>query len=116
MLNVGLDETTNAEVVAVAERNEAVFAAIGRFQPAVWATPAPGTQASFVQLWFTGTHGDVGGSQDRPRALSDITLRWITQEATAAVGLAWLDGPPGGDGDPLSPFESGPVSRPDRRR
>jgi TatD DNase family protein len=30
MLNVGLDETTNAEVVAVAEQNEAVFAAVGR--------------------------------------------------------------------------------------
>jgi TatD DNase family protein len=30
MLNVGLDETTNAEVVTVAEQNEAVFAAVGR--------------------------------------------------------------------------------------
>jgi TatD DNase family protein len=30
MLNVGLDETTNAEVVAVTEMNEAVFAAVGR--------------------------------------------------------------------------------------
>ncbi|HTR74914.1 MAG TPA: TatD family hydrolase [Solirubrobacterales bacterium] len=30
MLNVGLDETTNAEVVAVAEAEEAVFAAVGR--------------------------------------------------------------------------------------
>ncbi len=30
MLNVGLDETTNAEVVAVSEENEAVFAAVGR--------------------------------------------------------------------------------------
>lgn len=30
MLNVGLDETTNAEVVRVAEAEEAVFAAVGR--------------------------------------------------------------------------------------
>jgi TatD DNase family protein len=30
MLNVGLDETTNAEVVAVAEANEPVFASVGR--------------------------------------------------------------------------------------
>jgi TatD DNase family protein len=30
MLNVGLDETTNAEVVAVTEIEEAVFAAVGR--------------------------------------------------------------------------------------
>jgi TatD DNase family protein len=30
MLNVGLDETTNAEVVAVAEQNDAVYAAVGR--------------------------------------------------------------------------------------
>jgi TatD DNase family protein len=30
MLNVGLDETTNAEVVAVAEQNKVVFASVGR--------------------------------------------------------------------------------------
>src|SRR6201985_2903710 len=30
MLNVGLDETTNAEVVAVAEAQEAVLASVGR--------------------------------------------------------------------------------------
>ena len=30
MLNVGLDETTNAQVIAQAEANEAVFAAVGR--------------------------------------------------------------------------------------
>ena len=30
MLNVGLDETTNAQVIAQAEENEAVFASVGR--------------------------------------------------------------------------------------
>src|SRR6185312_14370115 len=30
MLNVGLDETTNAQVIAQAEQNEAVFASVGR--------------------------------------------------------------------------------------
>jgi hypothetical protein len=81
----------------------------GPFRPAVWATPAPGTHGSFVQLWFVGTHGDIGGSQDHPRALSDITLRWMTEEATAAVGLTWRDAPPGGPGDPLGPLDPGPA-------
>ncbi|NMO92509.1 phospholipase effector Tle1 domain-containing protein [Actinomycetospora sp. TBRC 11914] len=80
----------------------------GPFQPAVWAEPAPGTHESFVQLWFAGTHGDVGGSQDQPRGLSDLTLRWMTEEATAAVGLTWRDGPPGGAGDPLGHLDPGP--------
>lgn len=80
----------------------------GPFQPAVWAEPAPGTHESFAQLWFVGTHGDVGGSDDRTRALSDITLRWMAEEATAAVGLTWRDGPPGGEGDPLGPFDPRP--------
>jgi hypothetical protein len=80
----------------------------GPFQPAVWATPEPGTHESFVQLWFAGTHGDVGGSQDRPRDLSDITLRWMSEEATAAAGLTWRAEPAAGDGDPLGPLDAGP--------
>jgi hypothetical protein len=80
----------------------------GPFRPAVWATPASGVHESFVQLWFPGVHGDVGGSQDRPRALSDLTLRWMTEEATAAVGLTWTTAPPGGPGDPLGPLDPGP--------
>jgi hypothetical protein len=80
----------------------------GPFQPAVWAVPDPGTHESFVQLWFPGTHGDVGGSQDRPRALSDITLRWMSEEATTAAGLTWRDAPAGGGGDPLGPLDPGP--------
>lgn len=80
----------------------------GPFRPAVWATPEPGVHASFAQQWFPGTHGDVGGSHDRPRALSDITLRWMTEEATTAVGLGWRHGPPGGEGDPLGPLDPEP--------
>ncbi len=80
----------------------------GPFQPAVWAAPEPGTHASFAQLWFAGTHGDVGGSSDRPRALSDITLRWMSEEATTAAGLTWRAAPTGGAGDPLGPLDPGP--------
>src|SRR6202012_2827606 len=75
----------------------------GPFRPAVWATPAPGTHASFAQLWFAGVHGDVGDSQDRPRTLSDITLAWMTAEATTAAGLTSGDTPPGGARGPPGP-------------
>ncbi|MEJ2868935.1 DUF2235 domain-containing protein [Actinomycetospora sp. OC33-EN08] len=79
----------------------------GPFVPAVWVTPEPGVHDSFAQLWFVGTHGDVGGSHDKPRGLSDITLRWMADEATAAVGLTWTR-PVTTTGDPFGPFDRDP--------
>ncbi|MFC5065882.1 DUF2235 domain-containing protein [Actinomycetospora atypica] len=84
----------------------------GAFVPAVWTRAddsAVDARGSFVQLWFPGVHGDVGGSGDRPRDLSDISLRWMADEATAAVGLRWVAAPPGGPGNPLGPLD--PVPR-----
>jgi hypothetical protein len=104
----GFHDLTLAPDVRHARQALALDERRGPFQPAVWATPPAGTHASFAQLWFVGTHGDVGGSHDRPRALSDLTLRWMTEEATTAVGLTWQGPPPGGDGDPLGPLDAGP--------
>ena len=41
----------------------------------------------FVQLWFAGNHSDIGGSyQENESRLSDISLRWMLDEAIS-VGL-----------------------------
>ena len=42
------------------------------------------------QVWFAGSHGDVGG-QGGERRTSDISLRWMVQKATA-VGLLPVEG------------------------
>jgi len=51
------------------------------FEPTVWK-PRPGLDLE--QVWFAGVHTDVGGGYAKPgsRALSDIPLRWIANEAT----------------------------------
>lgn len=45
----------------------------------------PGELESFQQYWFAGNHSDIGGSyaEDESR-LSDISLRWMVDEATSA--------------------------------
>jgi uncharacterized protein (DUF2235 family) len=41
-------------------------------------------QQDIVQVWFAGVHSDVGGSYpQRESALSNRTLRWLLNEATA---------------------------------
>ncbi|MDL5155716.1 DUF2235 domain-containing protein [Actinomycetospora termitidis] len=104
----GFHDLTLAPDVRHARQALALDERRGPFVPAVWVTPAPEAHDSFRQLWFVGTHGDVGGSHDRPRALSDITLRWMADEATGAVGLSW-DRPVTADGDPFGPLETEPT-------
>ncbi|SFD57622.1 DUF2235 domain-containing protein [Paracidovorax konjaci] len=56
-------------------------------------------QRSFAQRWFRGVHSDVGGSYARD-GLSQITLRWMAEEAFAQ-GLR-LDRSQLRPGDPLT--------------
>lgn len=51
-----------------------------------WDLVDQDTEGRFVELWFRGTHGDVGGCHEQDHRLSDIALSWVTQEA-AANGL-----------------------------
>ena len=51
----------------------------------LWDPPEEPTQ-SIEQRWFIGAHSDVGGGY-ADRRLSDITLRWMQEKASAA-GLA----------------------------
>src|SRR5437667_7285794 len=63
--------------------------------------PGPGQDSK--QLWFAGTHCDVGGGLGPSNAgLSDITLRWMFDEATNAGLLPTRV--PEGAGDPCSPI------------
>ena len=61
----------------------------------LWDTTAEGRDGHDVrQVWFKGSHGDVGGQLNgratvRPR--SNISLRWMLEEA-AQHGLALPDG------------------------
>lgn len=56
------------------------------FSPTLWTgTGERPPDSSFRQLWFAGTHGDVGGGHAEC-GLSDVALRWMVDEAVA-VGL-----------------------------
>jgi TatD DNase family protein len=73
MLNVGLDETTNAEVVAVAEAEDAVFAAVGR-HPNDAAGFDEKAQAALAEL----------GARDVVRAIGETGLDFYRDTAPPA--------------------------------
>jgi uncharacterized protein (DUF2235 family) len=52
------------------------------FEPTLWAS-APKTGQTLEQVWFCGSHGDVGGGTTEP-GLSDIALDWMITKATGA--------------------------------
>ncbi len=55
------------------------------FKPSIWAKKEkPGQHVE--QVWFAGTHTDVGGG-NRGTGLSDIALLWMAQKA-GSCGLA----------------------------
>jgi len=57
------------------------------FTPTLWAPPyAPGQDVA--QVWFPGSHQDVGGGHDRA-GLSDGALLWMVEETSATVGLGF---------------------------
>ncbi len=57
-----------------------------QFPPTLW-TGQPAAGQTLEQVWFTGAHSDVGGGEpdDLPgtTALSDITLGWMMNKASA---------------------------------
>ena len=71
MLNVGLDETTNAEVVAVAEAEGAVFASIGRHPNEAGGFDEK-AQAALVEL----------GARDAVRAIGETGLDFYRDTAS----------------------------------
>ena len=63
----------------------------GPFSPIMWTAPKgaglPKTQ-HIEQVWFAGTHADVGGGW-KETALSDIGLLWMAERASLTTGLAF---------------------------
>ncbi|MEM8629942.1 MAG: DUF2235 domain-containing protein [Pseudomonadota bacterium] len=56
------------------------------FQPVLWETP-DGFDGRVEQVWFRGTHGDVGGQlhgKNAARPLSNIPLVWMLSRAEAS--------------------------------
>ena len=53
------------------------------YEPVMWTTP-PGWKGRLEQVWFAGTHGDVGGQLDgfvAARGRSNISLVWMLERA-----------------------------------
>ncbi|MGY6025349.1 DUF2235 domain-containing protein [Streptomyces spinosirectus] len=51
------------------------------FEPALWHQQSGADAAQELkQVWFAGTHGDIGGG-NKDTGLSDITLLWMVEQA-----------------------------------
>ena len=57
------------------------------YMPALWSEPYASGQ-DVKQVWFPGSHKDVGGGHLR-MGLSDGALLWMIEEARDAVGLGF---------------------------
>jgi uncharacterized protein (DUF2235 family) len=56
------------------------------YRPTPWEHQAHSAGQTLSQVWFTGTHGDVGGGYRNP-SLSEIALMWMVDQATTHAGL-----------------------------
>ena len=52
------------------------------FHPVIWNPIKNDVNGKMKQVWFSGVHTDVGGGYEEEE-LSNITLKWMIQEATA---------------------------------
>jgi len=58
------------------------------FMPTLWSEPAPGQDVK--QVWFPGSHQDVGGGH-METGLSDGPLLWMIKEAREAAKLGFVE-------------------------
>jgi len=67
------------------DENRASFQRVKWGIPRVERDTGQGNPEWFEQLWFSGNHSDVGGSYpENESRLSDITMKWMSNEAIAA--------------------------------
>ena len=93
--------TTPSKIVDVARHALAIDEHRDEFVPTLWTGTCP-DHSDIRQVWFAGAHADVGGGY-QDRALADIPLRWMAEEAEkAGLQLDWSVLPQEGT-DPLAP-------------
>jgi uncharacterized protein (DUF2235 family) len=88
MKRVRLDNTKTNPAVRIVRHAVAIDERRAYFRQNLWsAQPSPDQDVK--ELWFPGTHCDVGGGHPEPEAgLSKVALAWMIKEA-AAAGLAF---------------------------
>lgn len=105
LLNVQFHDTRLCGNVDVACHALAIDEQRGPYEPAWWEEPEPGARQpeKVLQVWFAGVHSDIGGGYADDKALAEIPLGWMLDQARDAgldlsAGLpAWpVRGDPGG--------------------
>ena len=75
-------DTTPSRIVRVGRQALAIDEQRDEFVPTLWTGVAP-AGCDIAQVWFAGAHSDVGGGYSQ-RALADIPLVWMAEEAAKA--------------------------------
>lgn len=87
-------DTRLSEAIDVGLHALSVDEVRGPFRPTLWTLPkdrALPAHQLVEQVWFAGTHADVGGGH-RATGLSDVALLWMAHRAQATTGLAFDTG------------------------
>ncbi len=104
-LNLQFHDTRLCGNVDVACQALAVDEQRGPYEPTWWEEPEPGAPRpeKVLQVWFAGVHSDIGGGYADDKALAEVPLGWMLEQAREAgldlsAGLpAWpVKGDPGG--------------------
>ena len=94
-------DTALSPVVEEACQALAIHERRGSFRPVVWSRRpgfvrlpdgSPGVAQRILQVWFAGSHGDVGGGYEDAQDLSDIALYWMLRRLESAglpLGPDW---------------------------
>jgi lipoprotein NlpI len=86
----GFHDTRLSDNIDVALHALSIDEVRGPFRPTLWTLPegqALPAHQHVEQVWFAGTHADVGGGH-RETGLSDVALIWMAQRIEANTGLA----------------------------
>lgn len=84
---VSLPYTANNPDIAIARHAVAIDERRAFFRTNLWkpAAKEPSGPKDLMQVWFPGTHCDVGGGHPEPESgLSKVALEWMLDEAKAA--------------------------------
>ncbi len=88
--SVSFHDLTLHDTVDVALHALSIDEKRGTFRPSLWTLPegeSPPPHQRVEQVWFAGTHADVGGGW-RETGLADVALIWMAKRASETTGLA----------------------------